>query len=351
MTSGTPYPVPDLSDLATALAGGETDLALGGVVPSARGLVVAALAAAGWRPGLCLLAVPNLAEVSDAVGGIELLAPGLRVAAVPAECASPYSGVEPPLAARLELVRLLDRVGRGEVDVLVAPVRTLLQRIPEPEEIAAQRVRIIVGDRIDPLGLARRLSTLGYRRVDLVEEAGELALRGWVIDVHPGGEHAVRVELDDDRVESLRFFDPDTQRSVDRDLGELLLLPLDPFPALPERVDLVAEELERDYTGLAGYLRQGAERRLWWGTLALVGGATGWLEVAETVVACDRDEVTGEMARWERVQEREWTTLSSRTVDLPGPDRLLLDGGVARARIEGAALRIERLEVAGGPTR
>jgi len=344
------YPLPDLATLAAALAAGEPDLAVGGVIPPARALALAALWQEGWPGGRCLVVVPHVDEAEELAAGLELLAPGLRVAVAPAEVAGPYVGSEPPLAARMQLVRLLRDLAAGEVDVVVAPARVLLSPLPDPAAVAENEVQVQVGEELDVGGLAARLTAAGYRRVDLVEEAGEFAPRGWVVDVHPGGDDGVRIELDDDRVEALRPFDPASQRGRGEAMSELRLLPLDPFPAWTERLREVASLLEADYPTLSGLMRDGAERRLWWGALHLGRPAHGWLELVEGLVVCDVDEVLGELGRWVTVQEREWRTLADRQFELPPPSRLLISPDDVRRRLQRPLLRVEQLEVVDGRT-
>ena len=86
---GVSYPLPELRDLAGALAAGDQDLAIGGIVPAARSLAVAGLVAGGWSPGRCLIVVPHVAEAAELAAGLALLAPALKVGVVPAEGASP----------------------------------------------------------------------------------------------------------------------------------------------------------------------------------------------------------------------------------------------------------------------
>ncbi len=296
------------------------------------------------------MVVPHVAEAADLAAGLRLLAPALTVGVVPAEGASPYQGSEPPLAARLELVRLLLELAAGEVAVVVAPARVLLSPIPVPEGLAGRTIRLRRGDAVDTGGLAARLASAGYRRVDLVEEAGEFAVRGWVVDVHAGGESALRVELDDVAVERMQPFDPATQRSCGDALDAIELAPLDPFPAAPEQLAAAAAAFGGEHPPLAGMMREGVERRLWWGALHLAGEWTSWLDVAEAVLLCDRDEALGELGRWRKVQEREWQTMLDRDVGVPGPERLLADPERVRERLERAELRIENLELADGTT-
>lgn len=311
------YPLPELGPLAEALAAGEPHLAVGGVVPSARALALAGLAAAGWLPRPCLVVVPHLAEAAELEAGLALLAPTLAVGVVPAELAAPYVGSEPPLAARLQLVHLLDRLAGEGLDLLVAPVRALLEPVPEPAAIARQTLRLRRGQRLEPPALAAALTAAGYRRVDLVEEVGEFAPRGWVVDLHPGGDSALRLELDDDVVERIRPFDPTTQRGCGEPLEEAVISPLDPFPATPERCRAVATRLEADLPALAAHLGSGAERRLWWGALHLADHHSSWLDLAAALVVADRDETLGELGRFVKVQEREWQALARRHLALP----------------------------------
>ena len=346
----TNYPLPDLSTLAAELEKGAPGLAVGGVVQGARALALAAIAAHGWPEGLALVVVPHVAEAEDLAAGLRLLAPDLRVGVAPAELASPYLGAEPPLAARLQTVELLQRVAEEAVDLVVAPARILGSPVPMPRAVNDSAFRIRSGDQLDLAGLAAGLSAAGYRRVDLVEEAGEFAIRGWVIDIHAGGEAGWRLQLDDDRVESMRSFDSANQRSVGEDIEDLMLLPLDPFPAEPERLIEVAALFETEFPALAVQMAEGAEQRLWWGSLHLAGESTNWLELADHVVVCDRDEVLGDLARWWQVQDREWQALSGRVMELPPPDRLLLDPGNLRSPIEDASLRLEQLELVDGST-
>jgi transcription-repair coupling factor (superfamily II helicase) len=345
MTDRPPLPYPDLSTLVEALERGDRALAVGGVVPGARALPLAALAAGGWRPTTALVVVPHVADVDDLAAGFELLAPGLRVGRVPGDLCAPYQGVEPPLASRIELVRLLRGVARGELRVVVAPVRALLAPVPQPETVADHVERVQRGGRVDQRRLADRLTAAGYRRVDLVEEAGDFAVRGWVVDIHDGGEEALRIVLDDDAVDEIRRFDPTTQRTRGEALDEVRLYPLDPFPAEPERLAVVADLLAPEWPALAGTMRSGAERRLWWSALHLGDPSTSWLDIADSVIVCERDEVVGELRRWRAVQDREWETQQGRSMALPPPDRLLLELESTCHRLDGAELRIEQLEV------
>lgn len=343
--------LPDLGDLSEAISEGRPNLAIGGIVPGGRGLVLAAIDRRVLSGGLTLVVVPHAAEAEELVAVLELLRPELRTGIVSEDLASIYQGVEPPLAARLEVVRLLDRAARNELDLIAVPARALLAPIAKPASIQAATLRIRPGQEIDTSDLARGLVEAGYRRVDLVEEAGDYAVRGWVVDVHTGGETAFRLEIDDLRLERIRRFDPTDQRGVEGEVDELEILPLELFPFSEDRTRQLAADLEPDFPALASQIRSGVERRLWWGACHLVESERiGWLDLGSSVVVCDRDEVLGEVARWFKVQGREWKTLEGRGSHLPDPTHLLLDPEALKNRIDTPDLRIERLEVGDGTT-
>jgi len=345
------YPLPDLATLTRELRDGVPGLAVGGVVPGARALVMAALAEHGWPTDLTLVVVPRTRDAENLAAGLGLLAPDLRVGLAPAEFAGPYLGTEPPLAARLRTVDLLQRIGEGGVDLVVVPARVLGSPVPVPNAISEATLRLHVGQVVDLESMAEKLSVAGYRRVDLVEEAGDFAIRGWVVDIHAGGEKGMRLQLDDECVESIRSFDPTSQRSSDEQIDELSLLPIDVFPAEPQVLAEISAQLEAEYPALAVQMAEGVERRLWWGALHLGSESTSWLDLAKNVVVCDRDEVTGALARWWQVQDREWKTLSERTMEIPPPDRLLSDPEKLWPSIDDASLRIEQLELVDGSTK
>jgi transcription-repair coupling factor (superfamily II helicase) len=102
-----------------------------------------------------------------------------------------------------------------EAFVLVAPVTALLQPCESPEETAPALV-LRQGATWDPILLGRKLDELGYERTGQVEVRGEFALRGGILDVYPyAADHPFRFDFDGDTIESIRPFDPFSQRSAE----------------------------------------------------------------------------------------------------------------------------------------
>src|SRR5688500_16507561 len=118
------------------------------------------------------------------------------------------------------------RLAAGEPVVVVVTPAGLDTALPAPSEFSARTLRIGVGDRLERELLLESFGTAGYERADTVVEVGQWSVRGGIVDVFvPSHASPVRLEFFGDDVESIRHFDPSTQRSTDT-LDELLVLPL-----------------------------------------------------------------------------------------------------------------------------
>jgi len=134
--------------------------------------------------------------------------------------------------------RLLEVIRRRDPVVVLAPPAGILVPLPAPGWVETVRVALRPGERIGIDEVARRLAAGGYERTDLVHAPGEVAVRGGLVDVFPSTEdRPVRIEWVGDEVESVRMFDPDTQRTTGA-RAEITLLPARPSgprgPVLPE---------------------------------------------------------------------------------------------------------------------
>ena len=121
---------------------------------------------------------------------------------------------------------------------MVAPVEAAIQRILPRKQLAKFAEIIMEDEEIDRDGLVIKLLEGGYHRTVLVEEPGDLSIRGGIIDLFPPGfDHPVRIELFGEMVESIRRFSAATQRSQET-LAELIILPAS--EAIVRRKDLDA---------------------------------------------------------------------------------------------------------------
>ncbi len=143
---------------------------------------------------------------------------GIDAAALPAPETSPYAELAPDravLAARLAVLYRLARGGDRTPRVVVTSAAGLIRRTMPPAELLERALTLVPGQAVDRDATAAVMVAAGYARVPVVEDAGTFAVRGSVIDIAtPLLPYPVRVELDGDVVESLRLFDPGTQRTL-----------------------------------------------------------------------------------------------------------------------------------------
>lgn len=137
---------------------------------------------------------------------------------------SPHQDI---ISARLAVFNQLPSLKRY---VLVVPMATLLQRTAPKQFILGNSLQVKLGDEFDLASMRRRLQGAAYRAVETVFEHGEYAVRGALMDIFPmGSPLPFRIELLDDQIETIRIFDPETQRSTNQVDG-IDLLPAREFP-------------------------------------------------------------------------------------------------------------------------
>ena len=153
------------------------------------------------------------------VEGLAFAAPDLPVLDLPAWDCLPYDRVSPgsdAAARRLDsLAGMAALAQKPHRAVVLTTANALLQRVPPAATIEAQTLRARPGSQIDMNGLMRRLETSGFERVPTVREVGEFAVRGGILDLFvPGTEEALRLDFFGDTLESIRAFDPASQRTI-----------------------------------------------------------------------------------------------------------------------------------------
>src|SRR6266516_4601172 len=207
-----------------------------GLTPSAKALFVAGAAQA--RPnGVVLYIVPTdadleetCADVSFFLAALEGFAPAAaeRAAmAFPSHEVDPYRGLSPHIGVTSARARALHAIAQGTARVVIASAAALLPRVTAPERLLAAALELKPGQDISPTDLAELLVDAGFTREDPADEQGEFAVRGGIVDIFPAGEsHPVRLEFIGDTIETLRTYDPSTQRSI---------LPIDQIAIVPLR--------------------------------------------------------------------------------------------------------------------
>jgi transcription-repair coupling factor (superfamily II helicase) len=179
--------------------------------------------------------IPALAEV------LAFAAPGIPVLELPAWDCLPYDRVSPgadAAARRLDamtaMAALRDKPHRA---VILVSANALLQRMPAAAAIAAQSFAARPGNQVDMKQLLAHLETSGFERVPTVRDVGEYAVRGGILDLYAPGGEPVRLDFFGDMLESIRAFDPATQRTTGQKQS-FSLKPMSEVSLTPDTISL-----------------------------------------------------------------------------------------------------------------
>jgi transcription-repair coupling factor (superfamily II helicase) len=222
-------------------------LTLAGIADGAEGLVIADLAraiAAGTSPPAISAAVicrdgPRMAMLSRALG---FFAPDIEILEFPAWDCLPYDRVSPHAAIVAQrmtaLARLAGVKGRQRPAVLLTTVNAILQRVPARDVVGKQSLSAAPGNVLPMSGITHWLELNGFNRASTVREPGDYAVRGGIVDLFaPGMDAPVRLDFFGDALESIRSFDPETQRT-NADLRALDLVPMAEFQLTSDTIRL-----------------------------------------------------------------------------------------------------------------
>src|SRR5499427_3643289 len=178
--------------------------------------------------------------------------------------ALPYDPSSPHPSVTAERLDTLARLAAGEHGVVVATVRGVLQKVPQPAKLARALLALRTGEEVAPERLVERLVFLGYERYPEVESVGHCARRGGILDVWPvGWNEPLRVEFDGDSIHSLRRFDAGTQRSLEK-LQAARVMPRYEIVVEAKDAERIAERLraagDEAAKGGAALFHEGMER-------------------------------------------------------------------------------------------
>jgi transcription-repair coupling factor (superfamily II helicase) len=230
------------------VAGGETSVPVTGLNGSSGAFLLSSLASAGQGPILAISRDEDSA--GDIYDDLVFLMGENRVGHFPARQILPYDFRAPVGEIMGRRISTLASLLNKSLTVVVCPVRALLEPTITVEELRASSVHLRQGQEADLNELVGCLLRLGFRRVPNVEEVGDFALRGGLIDFFsPGAEAPVRVEFFGDEVDTIRKFDVATQRTIGK-IDEISLYPRREIPITQETLegylDKLAEE-DADY--------------------------------------------------------------------------------------------------------
>ena len=216
------------------LSGGTGRRCVSGLTFTARSLYIPHFVRAANAPCLVLVADNKAAEELHAavLATCELTGalPADSVLRLPAYDVLPFENLSPHPEILETRAATLWKIATGTARLVIAPVEAACMRLFPRDHYAALALRLKCGDEVLPNMLVEHLLSVGYTRVDVVEMPGQVTLRGGILDVYsPEMDRPVRSEFFGDQIESIRRFDPETQRSASM-LDEALLLPLTETP-------------------------------------------------------------------------------------------------------------------------
>jgi transcription-repair coupling factor (superfamily II helicase) len=334
---------------------GTERLAVTGAAIEARALLVAALQDHSQKRTAII--TPGDATIADFEAALRLFHRDPDCVSVyPAPALSPYQDVAPSLGVAREEIRALGMLIDGASDVLVVPARALFARLPLPDAFRERVVRLADGDELDMRKLLERLVENGFVRTDLVGEAGEFAFRGGILDLFPPNTaRPVRVELFGDTIDSLRWFDVETQRSED-EAGPVTVLPITQFPLTRESRKAIARRLSLDFMD-PHFKRDVAEKIEKLDENGTFAGIEHYVPVAIEhatfadyirdwdLILIEPDQIITTIAKYESLLRNEYEAAAEKGRAVYAPERLVAPGSDILTFIGSARLSFEEVHV------
>jgi transcription-repair coupling factor (superfamily II helicase) len=214
-----------------------------GLTPAAKAFYVAAAAARDR----VLLVVPTDGDVERFTGDVRFFLTAIEglsdadveraVLPFPSHEVDPYRGLAPHMDIASARARALHAMNGGGARIVVASAAALLPRVSAPQHVQSTSLTLLPGQEISPTDLGDLLAAAGYTRQDPVDESGEFCVRGGVVDFYPAGaKQPLRLEFIGDNIESIRTYDPASQRSTGA-LDQVEIVPLQDLLATGDDMD------------------------------------------------------------------------------------------------------------------
>ncbi len=221
-----------------------------GLTTTARALYLPLMARAAKQTAIVIVADNKAAEAleplvktgCDLTGAVD----PARVVRFPAHDVLPFENLSPHPDVQEQRATALWKLATGAVDILIAPVESAALKLFDLEYYAGLAVTLKRGEEVDIETLTAHLASVGYTQMDIVEMPGQFTRRGGILDVYsPEADRPVRIEFFGDEIETIRKFEPETQRSQ-AGLDETELLPLTETPLTERLLAAVNARLSRE---------------------------------------------------------------------------------------------------------
>ena len=238
-----------------------------GLTATARALYIPLMARAAKQPVIVVVADNKAAEALEPMlkAGCELTGAvdPAQVVRLPAHDVLPFENLSPHPDVQEQRAAALWKLATGAVSILIAPVESAALKLFDREYYAGLAVTLKRGEEVDVEVLTGHLASVGYTQMDLVEMPGQFTRRGGILDVYsPEADRPVRIEFFGDEIETIRKFDPETQRSQSG-LDETQLLPLTETPVTERLLAAVHARLSRQRLEIEKMAKMKRWRRRW----------------------------------------------------------------------------------------
>lgn len=222
-------------------------LRFGNLQGDSLALAIGQVAKQNHHPVLVVTA-DNLAA-SRLESALNFFAPELEVLSFPDWETLPYDQFSPHQDIVSQRLLALSRLPTLSQGILLVPITTLMQRISPRSYLAGSTFMFQRGDKINLDAMRKQLEQGGYRCVSQAMEHGEFAVRGSILDLFPtGSDVPYRIDLFDDEIDSIRTFDPETQRSIET-INKIDLLPAREFPITDTAITHFRQKWREKFSG------------------------------------------------------------------------------------------------------
>ena len=254
-----------------------------GLTATARSIYLPLIARAAKQPVIVVVADNKAAEALEPMlrAGCELTGAvdPAQVMRLPAHDVLPFENLSPHPDVQEQRAAALFKLATGAVSILIAPVEAAALRLFDRDYYAGLAVTLKRGEEVDVEVLTGHLAAVGYTQMDLVEMPGQFTRRGGILDVYsPEADRPVRLEFFGDEIETIRKFDPETQRSQSG-LDETQLLPLTETPVTERLLAAVHGRLNRQRVAFEGAVEGDGEDQEMAADMAAAEGVSvfpGW---------------------------------------------------------------------------
>lgn len=199
--------------------------------------------------GTILVVTPDTLMANRLEAAVKFFSPELTILNFPDWETLPYDHFSPHQDIISQRLATLARLRDAKLALLLVPIATLMQRIVPNNYIQATSLVITCGEKKSIENLRKNLQLGGYHCVSQVLTRGEFAVRGSILDIFPmGSDLPFRIDFTDDEIDSIRHFDPETQRSIEK-IQKINLLPAREFPLSESAINFFRQQWRENFIG------------------------------------------------------------------------------------------------------